>query len=73
MTYFRELSPYTYHHSWKGKGLINIGWLDVSEPFEKGEVPERFVEKLWQRCKRPDIQMQGLHDCNLCPPENEGI
>jgi hypothetical protein len=73
MTYFRDLSPYTYDDSEQCQGLVNVGWLDVSEPFEKGEVPESFVDSLWERCKRPVMLMRGFHTCNLCPPSAKAL
>ena len=47
--------------------VVAIGWLDSSEEFEKGNVPEGFMAKLkmvWDRGYV--IGTLGLHECDFC-------
>jgi len=47
--------------------IVAIGWLDSSEPFEKGEVSTSFVAKLkllWN--EGLILATLGFHECNLC-------
>ena len=44
-----------------------IGWLDRAWPVPQGEVPEPFVERLWELCIHPIVQTRGFHECTFCP------
>jgi len=51
--------------------IVAIGYLELSEPFERGEVPEGFITKLkilWGE----GIMMGSLghHDCEFCIDED---
>ena len=47
-----------------------IGWLDILEPFEKGKVPDGFVEKLRNLYNNGIIIMtMGFHECEFCIDE----
>lgn len=39
--YFDDLAKYTYFE--RDVNAINIGWLDSSKEFAKGDVPEEFL------------------------------
>ena len=50
--------------------IIAIGWLDISEPFEKGEVSSSFLAKLrllWE--DGPILSTLGFHECDFCEGE----
>lgn len=64
MTYYRDLSKYEYHNV--EAHTINIGWLDNSIDYARGEVPEEFINKLWGYLKYNIVQLRGFHECNLC-------
>lgn len=66
MSFFPDLSPYSYHRSDIRTGTLNIGWLETKEPFPKGTVSDTFLKKLWQFCKLPVVQTRGFHVCDLC-------
>jgi len=63
----------------KGKGgtfpesypTVAIGYLELNEPYEEGEVPAGFINKLkavWgSGCV---IASMGHHDCEFCHPAN---
>jgi hypothetical protein len=68
--YFPDLSPYGYSMASSLPDVLNIGWLDRSEPFSKGAVPKLLVDRLksWFQLARVN-QMRGIHECNLCRAE----
>ena len=82
MTYFPDLTPYRYFPGEHILSLpcVNIGWLDVSEPFAVGNVPNQFCETLLKFCLPEHLvrKTRGWHQCNLgncpypVPPESRG-
>jgi hypothetical protein len=66
LSYFEDLSPYTYYHSGIRENTLNIGWLDVAYPYQRGELPISFVENLWNFVQIRLIRLRGFHVCNLC-------
>ncbi|MFI5911599.1 hypothetical protein [Dactylosporangium sp. NPDC051541] len=86
MSYFPDLSAYTYLHEdivGEGRGRIsyrpryerrNVGWLDAAHPFERGAVPEGFADALRGIIGNPTVnQTRGFHECELCPPGAEDV
>jgi len=60
-----DLEPYTYnYYTQVKKNVLGVGWLDETRPFNKGEVPEEFIEKL-KKAKRVNFT-KGWHDCPFC-------
>ena len=70
MTYYEDGSGYRYLPELVD-GSVNIGWLDVSADFTRGDVPDEFVERLVELCRDPVNLTRGWHRCNLCPPPRE--
>ncbi|SPD76515.1 conserved hypothetical protein [uncultured Desulfobacterium sp.] len=67
MTYFDDLSPYSYI-SEEGNSL-NIGWLDKNHDFQKGDTSEEFIERLaWLTIYSTVKHTPGIHRCTLCQP-----
>ncbi len=68
MSYFNDLSPYTYWGSFKeDQGAVNVGWLEGQCEYPTGPVPDGFVERLgWldHLCVRATRGYQG---CRLDP------
>ena len=62
-SYYEDLTPFEYG-MYALPECVNIGWLDKRYPFEKGEVPDGFVERL----KNLPIIMQhtGPYICEFC-------
>jgi hypothetical protein len=57
--YYTDMSPYDY--SFEIPECVNIGWLDENHPFEKGETPSEFVEKLKKNADvRPNMRISRL-------------
>jgi len=63
-SYYEDLTPHTYSHDRGYKNVVNIGWLDKGEPFEKGDVPAGFSSRL------SDLEVvhrhKGYHNCPFC-------
>jgi hypothetical protein len=83
VAYFADLTPYAYGHSdqdiiWYDDGTLtyrpqyerrNIGWLDPSQPFDQGPVPDWFADALLNVIRNPTVNLsRGVHDCEFCPP-----
>ena len=68
MTYFEDLTPYSYHQSGIADHTLNIGWLDNKYRYNIGAVPIVFIEKLWEFLRFKIVHLRGLHYCNLCEP-----
>ena len=66
MTYFEDLTPYSYHQSGIAHHTLNIGWLDNKYRYNIGAVPIVFIEKLWEFLRFKIVHLRGLHYCNLC-------
>lgn len=68
MTYYADLTKYTYAR-WTGEPeALNVGWLDEAVPFQTGKVPQTAIDKLSVLCSRPVRLMRGLHSCQFCHP-----
>jgi len=76
VTYFADLTPYTY---WSrvadvagddpddGLGrLLNVGWLAAGESFPTGASPPGLVDNLLRRATRPVHVTRGVHLCEFC-------
>ncbi len=66
MTWFADLSPYTYFEPDRRPGLLNIGWLDRAHEFPVGETPPELAATLARLCADERVaQTRGRHSCNL--------
>jgi len=66
LSYYPDLSTYTYHAKVIDPHVLNIGWLDGIHPFHTGATSEAFLERLWLFCQRSVQTARGFHDCELC-------
>ncbi len=70
MTYFQDLTPYSYSERDKELGLLslNIGWLAGQQPFSRGETPQEFRTQLFQFCLDENLVhiYRGFHECEIC-------
>lgn len=73
MTYFADLTTYTYldpvrHGLPLEPPALNVGWLDGSHSFPKGDVPPGFSGRLLEELIAQRFHVtRGYHDCDLCP------
>jgi hypothetical protein len=66
MAFYEDLSHYNYtHHS---KRELNIGWLEKGQPFNMGEVPAGFIDRLnlYLNSDFTLFHCLGDHDCEFC-------
>jgi len=64
--HFFDLTNYTYFPEKSGPPTLNIGWLDSAVPFEKGEVPSGFVDRLKELIQHRYHSSWGYHVCQFC-------
>lgn len=64
MSYYEDLTPYNYHHY--SEKELNVGWLDKDFPFEKGELPAGFLERLKKFAEHNVFQTKGFQFCHFC-------
>jgi hypothetical protein len=67
MSYFDDLSEYTYSRRHVRPGTRNVGWLGDSHAFETAVPDPELLEVLWDYCAISLAQMRGLHNCEFCP------
>ena len=63
MTYFKDLTDYTYLHSNRLQ-TVNIGWLSKEHPFETVTPSDAFVHII-SSLERTD-RCRGYHKCEFC-------
>lgn len=72
--HYPDLSPYVYRElPARREPRLNVGWLDPCAPFTAGEVPEAFLESLWDiwTVERGWVMTRGFHVCPFCPPASD--
>jgi hypothetical protein len=78
VTYFADLTTYTYldpvrHGLPVEPPALNVGWLDGSHSFPKGDVPPGFSGRLLEELIAQRFHVtRGYHDCDLCPSRPSG-
>ena len=67
MTFFEDLTPYTYFHSEEEKpDTVNIGWLDRVHGFPTGPTSVAFRDNLQRLCELRVNQTRGFVSCAFC-------
>ncbi|HEX7703934.1 MAG TPA: hypothetical protein VF403_24500, partial [Kofleriaceae bacterium] len=66
MTYFADLTPYTFGPDDGWTGDLNIGWLAANKPYAHGSPPDGFLTALITCAARPVRLYRGVHTCELC-------
>jgi hypothetical protein len=66
MSYFRELSPYTFFKAQSSENLRNVGWLDSLHFYRKGKFDSVQLDKLLRLCHSPVNRTRGMHHCPFC-------
>ena len=71
--YFEDLTAYCYYLPFNLSDVRNVGWLDTSHAYSKGETSGSFLSKLRQSiCARQSNVdahvnvIRGVHSCNIC-------
>jgi len=67
MTFYGDLSEYAYlGQDLYRLGTKNIGWLGLGHEFERGELTDEILDKVWSFCKISVGQTRGIHECEFC-------
>ena len=66
MTYFADLSPYSYLTELVRAKTRNMGWLDQWHDFKKAAPSDEDIDVLWEFCKISIAQTRGVHPCGIC-------
>ncbi|GAA3661090.1 hypothetical protein ACLIYM_24680 [Streptomyces fenghuangensis] len=67
MTYYADLTPYSYDEVDSSNTLLNVGWLSREHGYRTGEAPEGLIEALAKLAERKVNMQRGMHFCELCP------
>jgi hypothetical protein len=69
MSWYPDLSPYTYLQEGERCATFNVGWLAHGHTFRMGRSPKAFVERLTLLTTYALTQgTRGVHKCDLCSP-----
>ena len=68
MTYFEDLSDYSYFPRYQRPQTKNIGWLEKGRDFDKEVPAEDVLVLLWTFCQVSVVQTRGIHQCQFCEP-----
>ena len=66
MSYFADLSIYTYSKGFIHPKTYNIGWLDNKNLYPTGNTSDTFIDCLFEICCSPVAQTRGWHSCPFC-------
>ncbi len=69
MTYYLDMSPYTYIEECIRPNTFNVGWLSRGYDFERGKSSEQFYQRLLEFCAFPICKTRGWHVCEFCGSE----
>lgn len=68
MSYFEDLSDYSYYPGGVRSGTVNVGWLTKGHSFRTSPPSSQLLDLLWEYCRVSVVQMRGIHECDLCNP-----
>lgn len=68
MTYYPDLSPYSYSEG--GENALNVGWLGGGHAYDEGTVERTTLDTLILLADAPENVMRGFHYCELCDAES---
>lgn len=66
MSYFIDLSDYTYRGEFYRQRTLNVGWLSAGHDFEKKDSTEGILDLLWDYCSISIAQARGYYFCDFC-------
>ena len=71
MSYYKDLSDYSYFEYFVRRNTKNIGWLQTGKTFCQMIPKDSLLSLLWQYCSVSVAQSRGIHRCEFC--ENDPI
>jgi hypothetical protein len=72
VTYFADLTPYSFLASAATSAALNVGWLDPTHPFRQEATEREFHHRLFAFCEHPVHRTRGIHRCAFCPVPGNG-
>jgi hypothetical protein len=67
MHVFADLSEYTYRFgAGIQSGVLNVGWIDLLQPFPTWDAPSDFLERLWRYCHIRAVLWRHILFCDKC-------
>jgi hypothetical protein len=66
MTWFADMTTYSYSLTGASGGPLNVGWLAPHHEFPRGPIDESHIEMLWSLCRVTVVDTRGIHRCELC-------
>lgn len=73
MAYYPDLSKYEYSTYDSNYEVINVGWLDKSNEYTKGQVSNEVLNKILELCICPINRTRGYHLCPFCENPSFGV
>jgi hypothetical protein len=71
VSYFSDLSLYTYSRDQDNMVAYNVGWLSNTHSYSQGDVPQEFIKRLWIYCRVFINPMRGYSRCEFCDDQSE--
>ena len=71
--HYRDLTLYEYGREVPRPNVLNVGWLSITQPFQRGEVSINFIRALRRLVYSPVNLYLGFHVCEFCPPPPKGL
>lgn len=69
MSYFPDLSTYSFPPWGPFPKVLTVGWLEPEHPFARGVVPAGFGDRIRALIVEASVnQMRGYHKCAFCAP-----
>lgn len=69
--YFDDLTPYSYCLTKSLPAVLNVGWLDHSRSFRRGQAPDNFIKALKRWLSKAKAnQTRGFELCRFCRMNN---
>jgi|SRR5580700_3063774 hypothetical protein len=72
MTYFADLSPYSFVKTASTGKALNVGWLSRWHSYPRGNVPEEVLAAIFALCQKPVNKTRGFHPCEFCSSKTMG-
>jgi hypothetical protein len=67
MHVFADLSEYSYRFGAGSRsGVLNVGWIDLLQPYATWNAPPDFLAKLWRYCRTPAVVWRHMLFCAKC-------
>lgn len=71
MAQFPDFSPYCYFEHYYRNKTVNIGWIDVTQPYPQAAPPSGFLDRLFEYAKVSVSLARGAHFCEVCGPDRQ--